>query len=326
MNLLKTALLLWDKIEYIVPDEYIRARSNDKNVQEALEVISFPHQPTSEEKRLAHNQIVDLVKSGLPKWFMFFPENEKLIYDIYPPKFLQETWEVIREYDVFKPSGYDINETHRTNKYFGLTMMSILADCCAGTQKRTVTDEIDSYAALTRYITASHEGEYGQISEDHERLATISLKVIDAEGIDFERLIDLRRQEVAKNDDFLRSLRHNYLEAIDRYVKRITQEARHDEDRREIERVFEQEMSDDFARLKKRLGYAAKDVLLSKEVAVSALAIAGIFVEPITLPSGLISVGALLKAKNKYSEARKKALGDHAMAWLYTAKYQHPVL
>lgn len=326
VNLLKTALLLWDKLEYIVPDQFTRASSAERGVKEALEIIALPHLPTDEEKQMAHNQIMELTQSELPEWFFFDPINTELIYQIYPEKFLPNTWRSLEEISLAKPSGFQEPEQYLTSESFGLTMMSILAECCAGTQKRTVTDEIDSYAALTRYITAAHDGQYGVVSEEYERLVTISLKVIDVNGIDIQRLIDLRAREITKNDYFLRNLRHKYLKAIDLYVKRLTQEAQHEGDKIEIERLFEQEMGDDLSELNERLGSEVKKVIFSNVFTTALISMAGLAPEPITLAGGLLGVGALIGQKVMYSAARKKTLKDHAMSWLYTAKYKHPLL
>ena len=324
-DLIKTALLLWDNVEYIVPDKYVRARSHDRNIQEAFELITKPHLPTLSEKRRAHELIVQMVNSGLPDWFLFSPNNEHLIYEIYPQKFLPETWEIVCETVKIKSPRNDTYKTNQLNKFFGISMMSILADCCAGTQKRTITDEIDSYSYLTRYITSAHGGSYGNISEELERLVTISLKIIDVETFELKRLIDLRKREEVNNDDFLRKLRHNYLEAVDRYVNRISFEARSEEDINEIERIFEQELSDDLKGLRERLKIDAKIAILKVLAAVTTVLRPFMTVGSSILTSDLIGVGSLYEAKINYSKSRRKSLEDHAMSWLYTAKSRHPL-
>ncbi len=112
--------------------------------------------------------------------------------------------------------------------------------------------------------------------------------------------------------------------AIDRYVTRLTQEARHEGDRQEIERQFEQEMGDDLKRLRDELGLEAKRAILSNEVLVCVLAAVGAVIEPFA--STIIEIDALLRTRANYRAARRKALTEHAMSWLDVAKNRVQVL
>jgi hypothetical protein len=78
--------------------------------------------------------------------------------------------------------------------------------------------------------------------------------------------------------------------------------------------------------LKAELDVASLKTLFSKEVALSALIVAGSFAAPI---AGLTALGTqvggigvipLLKAATEYRAARREALQKHKMAWLFLAQ------
>jgi hypothetical protein len=329
-NIIKTGLLLWDQLEYISPYPGYEPRPQAHDVESALEVISKPYFPSAEERRLVHKEVEKLVHSELPDWFVFIPDNPDLMYGIYPQKMLGETWDLLLDSKFVKRATGD-SDWYSRNDYvmsssLGLTLMSIMADCYAGTQKRLVTDEVDSYSALTRYITQINDGQYvglkdlsiakDQMSENKfEQLITISLRVFDTDSIDIKRLIELRKREVKEKDTLLSEVRRNYYSKLDEYVKQITDEARHEGDRKEILRNFENAMEIDLLDLKRELKLEASKALLSKEVLGAVVAQAFSIIEPIS--STLVSVGLLGKTLNEYRASKRKALKNHSMSWLY---------
>lgn len=327
-SLIKSALLLWDQVEYIDPLGNRRENSPDNSIQEALDLIAKPHIPTEEEKDLAHSEIMTLVNSGLPDWFLYDPNKDGREYDIYSIKFLSQTWEEIMEVGNFYENKNDYEEVNKVNKYLGLAMMSILADCCAGSQKRTITDEFRSYSLLNKYLTARNQGEYGSIEaiDGFENLVSISIKTIDHNQLEFQDLLRLRKDEITNKDTFLRDLRHNYLKAVDRYVQRISNEARHKNDVIEIERVFEQEISDDLTKFKKELKIEATKNILSSVVNVTALITAGAFAPQFEVAVGIGSIAATGVLTNGYIQKRNEIYRNHASAWLYRAAFPNAVL
>src|ERR1700682_3745337 len=96
-NILKRALLLWDKIEYIVPEEGYRPHYASKLFAEAAEIVAKPHVPSREEKKKAHQQIEDLAASSLPDAFYFQSWDAQGDYEIYPQKLLPDTWDLLRQ-------------------------------------------------------------------------------------------------------------------------------------------------------------------------------------------------------------------------------------
>jgi len=332
-NIIKTGLMLWDKLEYISPYPQYKPKEQTLEIESALEIISKPYLPSDDKKELVHQEVEKLVNTEPPEWFVFIPENPELRYGIYPQKILPKTWELLLHSNFVARATGDTEWYNRgdyvMSSSLGLTLMSILADCCAGSQKRTITDEVDSYAALTRYITQINDGQYVGLKDlsvskarmlepEYERLITITLKVFDTSGVDFKRLTQLREREVAKNDTLLREVRRNYFTKLDGYVKQITEEARHKGDQDEILRNFEIAMEGDLLDLKRELKLQASKALLSKEVLGAVVAQAFSVVEPIS--TSLISVGLLAKTLNDYRANKRERLKDHAMSWLYLSK------
>jgi len=68
-QLVKTALLLWDRLEYIVPWSHFRARHGSAAIQRAMELIGTPHCPDQDEKRETHTRLKELVSPRLPPQF-----------------------------------------------------------------------------------------------------------------------------------------------------------------------------------------------------------------------------------------------------------------
>lgn len=318
-SLIKTALLLWDKIEYISPDRGWTAFHQDNDLQKALDLIAEPHVPSNEEKLLAHKAILELSNSDLPDWFFLERIKEGVGYGIYPQKLLSETFHSLEESKLVKEKG----ETFITSSAFGFSVMSILADCCAGSQKQLITDEVKSYSALNKYLTNIAGGDYRAENKDieqYDRLATISLKTVNVDELDIKRLISARERE-KKGDYVLRSFRHNYLKSLEDCVNRITKDARTEEDKKEIERYFEQETERDLKELKDELKIEAKKTLLSTEILFTVQLAAGLIVNPVI--TSAIGIGALLKKKVEYKETRNKTLKNHNMSWLYLTQRNH---
>lgn len=335
-SIIKTGLLLWDKLDYICPYKGYSQYNQSLDISAALELILTPHLPSNEEKILVHKEVEKLVQTKLPDWFIFIPKNPELSYRIYPQKMLDKTWQLLLNSNLVKNSKkYDSKDHWSTGSDYimssslGLTLMSILADCCAGSQKRLITDEVDSYSALTRYITQINEGEYVGLKElkapkipltkpHYEKLITVSFKALNLDGIDIKKLILLREREVKENDTLLRELRRNYFTKLDGYVKQLSEDARHEGDCKEILRTFETEAEDDLLNLKRELKLNAKKTLLSKEVFGTIVTTSLSVIEPIS--TSIIGVGLLGKTLVDYRANKRKVLEGRSMSWLYMTK------
>jgi len=311
-GLVKNSLFLWDHIEYIAPhDHFEEPWYQDPHIRDAVKLIATQRVPSPKEKDQVDAAIVDLLSLPLPNWFYVKDIPDGLRYNFYPRKLSEETWEKLQRTHLAEP----VSDGYNTSAPLGLTIMSLLADVCAGTQRRLITDEASSYSALDRYLTTIGGGELGKFDDESERLVTISLKVMNFQRVSTQRLIELRQKE--KSDPRLRDLRHKYLRTIEEYAEKLA-EAPTPQDVAGIERVFEQKMKDDLKLLADELKDEAKKVFFSKEIATAIVAIAGSFVEPVV---GLvIAGGALYKKKVDYRVARNKTLQGHPMSWLYSTR------
>jgi len=106
----------------------------------------------------------------------------------------------------------------------------------------------------------------------------------------------------------------------------MRKEARSAEDVKEIEHQFEADMQDDLLSLKEELGLASLGALFSKEMAVTAVAVGGALIEPISgvtnLAAALQGIGVipLVATKLKHKQQRREALLQHKMSWLYLTR------
>jgi hypothetical protein len=314
-EILKQALLLWDHIDVITPYDNFKLESDTAEAAQALELVARPRSPSKDEKKAAHDRIVGLANQQLPHWFAFDLSKEDLRYLVWPQKFLPETWEALQNSNLAQQSKnpgdfYD----YVLCRWLGLTMMSILAEECAGTRLRLLTDEEDSYSALGRYLAMEYAGTYTQKpSFEAERLVTTSIQSIGLKDIPLEKLVRLRDKE----DAFLRGLRRNYLSEVDKVVTALSS-AKTESDKKDIEEAFAQAMKDDYQNLSTALGRKAVGTLLSKEMFVAFLSPVGAIIEPWT--SSVIGIGALVKARSDYRAGREEVMKKHATSWLYQAK------
>src|SRR5262249_17946148 len=92
------------------------------------------------------------------------PARTLLLIKCIRKKFLPKTWEVLKASKLAVPGRGEFDDWLMTRNV-GLAVMSILADACAGSQKRTVTDQSRSYNLLARSIAHIHGGEYGEVSQ-----------------------------------------------------------------------------------------------------------------------------------------------------------------
>lgn len=337
-RLLKRALLLWDHLEFIVPEDRYQTYYPDGNVSEAIEIIGKKHVPSAQEKQEAHERIEELLtRPGLvPEAFLYRGSDP---YEIYPEKFMEETWKLLKESKFageLMPQG-----PYAMNPQVGLTMMAILADCCAGTTLNRVTDRAQAYAGLT--------GLFGDQGEDTslldrtvdstlrlfrpaENLVSLRLSMLDIDRISLDQLVEFRKREAAEGGHTLRDLRHRYAQRIENQVQQIAGNEGGKEltpsDIAELERRFAQENEDDLSQLMSELRAEAIQGVLSKDVVVTFLGVAGLAASLVYPPAaalqgvlspagGAVSVGGIVAARSKYLKARSDVLRKHPMAYIY---------
>lgn len=327
-NLVKTSLLLWDKLEYIVPEHGFGSLHGNRQIQRAMEIIGKERVATKSEKQEAHTLIEKMANGALPPEFYLKSDGLRPggVYEMYPQKFLKETWDLLAHHglsgDLLNNADYPMSEPA------GLMAMAILADCCAGTTRARVTDRGPAYASLAGVLGNDIGLRQKAQRAPQEQLVHMSLNVINPRGISFERLIKFREREAKESGHTLRDLRHRYLAGLETHVKRLTTEGGRREDARQIKREIADDMRSDLANLKSELGSSNREVLLSKEIVLTVLAAVGsvaswAFGVPIPIagaitaagvPAALVGTGA---TANKYVAARRAVMQKHPMAYFY---------
>jgi hypothetical protein len=329
-RILKRALLLWDSVEFIVPWEGFRPHYGRKQLAEAAEIVAKPHVPSTDEKKQAHEQIQGLVGGTLPAPF-YFRSREQAEYEIYPQKLLPDTWRLLREKHLASErlsAAADAVVAHPT----GLSVMSILADCCAGKTRARITDRGAAYAAIANLLRGAADQKRSADANAREQFVSITLNVIDAGKIDLARLIAFRKRETKSGGHSYRDLRHRYLERMETYVKTMTTSKGSKADGKTLARELMEDMKDDVAVLGDELGFAKNEVLFSRDMIVAAMAGLGtiataVFGAPM-LVSGVVTaigspvtVGGLLASRNKFRSTRRSVLQKHPMAYLYELQH-----
>jgi hypothetical protein len=326
VDLLKTALLLWDRLEFMVPSRDYRPHYEDKLVAEAIELIGVNHCPTEDEKKQAHQHIEEFVSQPLPPPFFYFTKQSfRHDYEIYPQKLLYETFKILQEAQI---AGDSLgNADYPVSDAAGLSIMSILADCCAGATRARVTDLNFAYATLTGLLGAGG-GVVNQSGPMDEQLVPITLQAIDAGKIDLKSLIAFRKTEIKSSRGHdIRDLRHRYVDRLELCAKDLSKTEGSASDAVEIKRQFADDMRDDLAALREALRFKVKDAMFSKDmlfpvitigsVVASALGVAPSVAEVTTFVGGLGSIWGLLSTANTYQASRREVLRAHPMAYLH---------
>jgi hypothetical protein len=328
--LLRTSLLLWDEVHFIFPDPCYKPFYGDKTqFARAYELIGRPHYPSTAEKTEAHELIVDFATRPLPEALFYRDPGSNLDdVSIFPEKFLDETWSVLEEAKLagkkIKDYGYPLHEM------CSLSIMSILADCCADKAFHRITDRGRAYGTLFGLLADETSPAAVKPDDAHERLVPISLKLVGVSDLDIDKLLVFREEEEKSSSGHeLRALRHKYVDKLSEYAKRLS-EATTAVEHKEIERQFEQYMKDDIAGLRSGLRLSKKETFLSKEIltigVVGALA-AGYFTGHVELGKELshlvtlggvpVTLGGAFLVGSKLQAKRHDILKDHPMGYLY---------
>lgn len=313
-SFLKTALFLWDTVDFIVPYNDFHPYGNTRDTEEALEIIGRNYVPTEEDKKNAHAELKDICNGPLPSKLNFELEKPEREYDFYPEKLLHETWEMLADSKLAKIVS-DAGNVRRasTGPLFGYYMMSILAVCCSQGRKRLVTDNSDPYRTLANILVDTNSKPNNTQDNWHERLIALSLHGPDFAKVSLSKLIDIRKNE----DKLLQDLRRSFLKAVDQTAADICSHAKNPNTVRELIVGFNDTMEKDLKELKRALGRSAASVLLSKEFGFSVLAAtAAVALEPIS--GTIVTIGGLSKGLMDYQDRRHKVLRDHPSSWLFT--------
>jgi len=332
--IIKNALLLWDSVDTIVPrKDWVSERPTvDRDLREAVDLVVTHRVPDATERQEAHHVLEELARRGtLSSLVQTSPSHwRRSDYLIYPEKFSSETWRMLEGGGmarwVASESDYGVPAA------VGFLMMSILADICAGTQIQKITDRADAYSWIAERHATLLGSQYvrgldvSQVAPNHDRLVSLSLEVLDGRAVPVRKLVELRKRELRSSGTAYSAMRRRYFRALQEHLARVGKEARSASDVRELDRQFKDELKQDLEELKRELGLASMKTLLSKEVALSVLILAGSLLSPV---AGLTSLGSqvggvgiipLMKAAVEYRAAKREALKKHTMSWLFLAK------
>lgn len=321
-GLLKTALLLWDRLEFIVPSPNHKPHYTNKQVSEAIELIGVQRHPSEEEKRELHAQIEDFATRPLPPAFYYRPAHpDYREYAVYPEKLLPETWDLLQQAQLTsipaKSARYPLQEAA------GLSIMALLADCCAGETRARVTDRGIAYATVTNLLLQ----EKAPREADYDIVVPLTLKLVNTSDLSLKALLAFRKRESKSKGHEMRDLRHRYIQRIEGHIKGICSKKKL-ADRKDLERQFEEDMRDDLLHLRDELKIARQNVWASKDVIVTAVAGAAIATAwglglPLAVPAALtaagapVTIGGILRTKNDFATTRKSIMQKHPMAYMY---------
>ena len=185
-NLLKTALLLWDSVECIVPRSNWRMEApfKEKSYNEATELIVRPHVPNQQQRNYANTEVKNFLQEQGSEFFLQNALRNRYNQNflVYPEKFLRTTWHLLENHDLARWDN--ISRDYGVPPALGLLMMSSLADACAGTQKQKVTDRVLEYSLLEKAKATLVGAPYvegldaSQVAPELNRLVTLCLRVL----------------------------------------------------------------------------------------------------------------------------------------------------
>jgi hypothetical protein len=288
--------------------------------------------PKESERRAAHTKLLEMIESGLVTSLIHMSPREwkRPEYLIYPKKFLPETWSLLEGGGLAR--WKDRAKDYGVPRALGFLMMSTLAESCAGTQIQRVTDRAEAYSWIEQHRAKALGSPYvtgldiSQVAPALDRLVTITCEVLDGRKIPLKKLIELRKSEMKSGSGDYSGMRRKYSAMLKEFLDKIGNEAKNEQDVREIEHQFTVAVKQDLADLKAELKTLSWKTLFSKEVAASALIVAGCLVAPVAgftaLATNVSGIGIIPLVKNEmqYREKRRKTLRNHPMSWLYLQK------
>lgn len=323
-GLIRSALLTWDRLEYIVPYRGFTPNYRNRTMAEAIELIGAPVVPTDADRHAVHDQLKELIAQGVPEPFRYDGEGlHGQDYEIWPQKLLHETWVMLRDHQVIGPILG--NADYPATQGGGLTIMAMMADVMAGETRARVTDRGLAYATLANVARPPADMVIG--AEDLAQVVPLTFKSLALENVALDRLIAFRQREEKEGGQDFRTLRHAYQDRLSNHLAEAAKYPVASRDRLELDRVFEQEMEDDLRDLKRELGLNKADLLLSKDTIAFVLAGVGLVgaalaakfsvPEAVAVVGGPAAIGGVIGVANKFGSKRREVLRKHPMAYLY---------
>jgi hypothetical protein len=221
-ELVRSSLLLWDRLYYIAPEREMRPydEQTPRELARGLDVIAQAHIPDGREKHDAHQMILKVVDST-PRsaWEQKGIEDARFGFEMFGGKFMYQTLDELRRRDLGTFVGDDqpVRDFGLRTR-LGLTIMAILAACCGRSAGQTFTDRTWDYLEIFKVIRPRRES--GLVSKAMspqlvDRLMRASFEVMDLSNVRLERLIQLRE----KNSSEFNELRHGYVRVLREFVR-----------------------------------------------------------------------------------------------------------
>ena len=217
-----------------------------------------------------------------------------------------------------------MNMDYPLSEPFGLCMMSVLADCCAGETRARITDRGIAYATIANLAVENRSDR----SVQTDNMISLTLSTLDLSDVPIANLIEFRKREAReRSGHLLTEMRHNYLKKLEEHVDQITKKT-NPRDVEELNRNFESDMKKDLANLNNEIRRAKVEAVFSKESIAALAAVAAVVAAPHVLPfaiPGLVSlagppiaaIGGTVSVTNRYGATRHSILQRHPMAYLY---------
>jgi hypothetical protein len=325
-SIIRSSLLLWDKLHAIAPGDWYQPQYREGEVQlaRAWELFGKHLVPTEPEKRLAHDIIAETLKDEVPPAFQWH-DTRTDVYEVWPEKFAHETLRLLEERGL--TGGPLLNGDFPFVPAAGVMVMSKLADAIAGQTFARVTDDLRAFA-LTPDPAA-------QVSNQSAHV--IAMEVLDADAFTLEDLIRFReREQRERAGEQLTELRHAYLSAVEKHAKALG-DARTPRQAEEMNAEFKVDMARDLERLiseitRNRVGLVLKPVVVGTAVAGlaagvgltygAALAAMGVAAFGASLGDVADKLAKMFEAGYSFSAKQREAMAKHPMAYVYELKRQ----
>ena len=272
--------------------------------------------------------IEDFATRPLPSSFSYASINEgNEGYEIYPQKLFPDTWQLLQSCKLVGSPTW--RSGRPTAAPTGLSLLSIVADCCAGDTLARITDQGAAYATLAGMFVGEPGPQTGPDEQTREQLVAIPLRVVDADSFSLASLIDLRKREAATPEGHhIRDLRHRFVNRVEEQARQLSS-ASSALARDELRRQFEQEAKDDFRSLREALKAQVTQVIGTKEVLTSLIGGLGVvanaghnypMADVVSGVGAIVSIGGLLATWSKIVQERRKVLQEHPIAYLYEVR------
>ena len=273
-RLMKSALLLWDQVEFITPwpnyeisyHDYSYNAEGTKTLEHAHRLIQLEHVPTDDEKRAAHDRVLDLATTpDLPQWFLK-SEADDAGFSIYFEKLLYQTWDELTKLGIATKKKYDGDMV--VPAPFGRATMTILAQCCAGNDTQLVTDSARATDDVrqTTEIEERKRNEVQFAAEEKYFSAIDTLNIVDVDKFTLPQLIDFRERELREAAPYQRVFRKNYWGKLDQAAQEYAA-AKNEPERKRIRKRFQSDLTAEFEFLKEELGLAKAETLFTVDTA-----------------------------------------------------------